>query len=247
MLKMERINILLDYLYKHSYAPVKKIAKEIYMSETTVRRDLAYLETQNMVKRNYGGAILNAHYNKTLPFDIRLKENELNKQQIAEKAVSLIKQGDTIFLDESSTTCSLINYLRPEMELTIVTNSIRAINQLSEKNIRTYCTGGLLHPITMSFHGTYAEKTLENINGNLFFFSTSGMSSEGFISDRVEDNAKIKLLMLRRAAKSAYLCDCTKFDSNFLASVCHISDVTYFITDKRPSDKICQMSKNLIV
>lgn len=142
MLLLERIQIITDYLKEHNYATVKQIAKDVHMSETTVRRDLNYLENQNVVKRNYGGAMLVSHLHQTVPFDLRVHENEREKEIIAQKAVSLINAGDTVYLDESSTTCSLIDYLDPKSNITVVTSSLIATIFLSRKNICTYCTGG---------------------------------------------------------------------------------------------------------
>ena len=157
MLQFERTGILQEYLEKHHSATVKQIAKDIHMSETTVRRDLAYLEKQHIVRRSYGFAVLLKYQNNTLPFLLRMQDNRKEKNIIAQKAVGLVKTGDTLIMDESSTTSLIANLLDPSMDLTVFTTSLIIANILAEKRIRTYCTGGLIQSNTFSFSGKYSR------------------------------------------------------------------------------------------
>lgn len=231
MLQMERLQILIGYLAEHNYATVKQIAKDIYMSETTVRRDLSYLQKQNVVRRSYGGAVLVSNVKQTTPFDFRVTENKAAKTAIAKKAVSLIRAGDTVFMDESSTVCCLADCLDAAMELTVVTNGMRIMSILRRKNVKAYCTGGLYDPVIDSFKGRHAENFFNGFNADIAFFSTTALSSTGIISDTFEDNVYIKQAMLKNAARTVYLCDEAKFDKTCAYTVCNISDVDVAVTD----------------
>lgn len=231
MLQMERIEILLKYLETHKYATVKQIAKDIYMSETTVRRDLKVLQDQNAVQRRYGGAMLISHSHQTSPIDFRIHENLREKHAIADKAVQLIKPGDTVFLDESSTTSCLAERLEPQMRLTVVTYSVRTVMALSRKNITTYCTGGLYNPITTSLQGRAVEDFFAGFNANIAFFSATCVSDDGIISDSAEGNVYSKQTMLKNAQTKVFLCDHSKFGQTSMRTVCRLEDVDYAVTD----------------
>lgn len=243
MLLLERVQIITDYLKEHNYATVKQIAKDIHMSETTVRRDLNYLENQNVVKRNYGGAMLVSHLHQTVPFDLRVHENEREKDIIAQKAVSLIKAGDTVYLDESSTTCALIEYLDPKSNITVVTSSLIATIFLSRKNICTYCTGGLFNPVTSSFQNRYTEEFFSKFNANIAFFSATCVSESGRITNSLENNVYIKQSILANAETTVFLCDHTKFDKTSLATVCTLSDVDCAVSDVPWPDHLKRLIK----
>lgn len=236
MLQFERTGILQEYLEKHHSATVKQIAKDIHMSETTVRRDLAYLEKQHIVRRSYGFAVLLKYQNNTLPFLLRMQDNRKEKNIIAQKAVGLVKTGDTLIMDESSTTSLIANLLDPSMDLTVFTTSLIIANILAEKRIRTYCTGGLIQSNTFSFSGKYAEPLIASIYADKCFFSSSGIMENGIICDKMEESASINKLMLQHAEKKIYLCDHTKFNRSFPYLIAKAEDIDYFISDREPPE-----------
>lgn len=246
MLQFERTEILQKYLEKHHSATVKQIASDIHMSETTVRRDLAYLEKQHIVRRSYGFAVLLKYQNNTLPFLLRMQENRKEKIEIAKKAVKLIKTGDTIILDESSTTSLIADYLDPFMEITVFTTSLITANILAEKRIKTYCTGGLLQSDTFSFSGKYAEPLISSVYADKCFFSSSGIMENGMICDKKEENASINKLMLEHSAEKIYLCDHTKFNRPFSYLITEASNIDYFISDITPPEPYRRLFKNIL-
>lgn len=246
MLQLERIQILLAYLERKNSATVKQIAKEIYMSETTVRRDLKHLEEQGLVKRSYGCAVLAKFSGKTIPFDYRRNEFKTEKHKIARLAATQIKKGETVFLDESSTSCSVVQYLKEDMDITVITNSLILASLLYEKNIRCYCTGGLLYRNTFSFLGKFAENMIKNIYADKFFYSTAGISSDGMITDKMEDTVMLNRLMIERSEKKIFLCDHSKFGKKFTFLLSDISNTDLIITDQQPSQEFLDIFSNYL-
>lgn len=246
MLRAERLEILLAYLEKNNFATVKKIAKEIFMSETTVRRDLKYLEELNVVKRSYGCATLIKNLNKTIPFDFRRNEFRQEKNKIAFLATEQVNTGETIFLDESSTSCSMVQYLKPELDITVVTNSLILTSLLYEKNIKCYCTGGLLYHTTFSFLGKFSENLINNMFADKFFFSTAGLSFDGIISDKMEETVSINKLMAARSDKKIFLCDHSKFGKKYTFELTNLNNTDLVITDKKPPEEFLEINKNFI-
>ena len=246
MLRTERIAILLSYLEKHNTATVKQIAKDTYMSETTVRRDLKYLDELHVVKRSYGCAMLIRNLNKTIPFDFRRNEFRQEKNKIAFLATEQIKSGETIFLDESSTSCSMVQYLKPELDVTIVTNSLILTSLLYEKNIKCYCTGGLLYRTTFSFLGKFSEHLIGSMFADKFFFSTAGLSLDGVISDKMEETVSINKLMIERSQKKVFLCDHSKFNKRYAFELTSLADTDLVITDKKPPEELLGINSSFI-
>ncbi len=103
MLEVERFEKIMEYLREKKTAPVNVLAKRLFVSEATMRRDLSELERKGLVKRLHGGAILLDGANQELPLYLRERQNTDAKRIISEKASHHIVEGQTIFLDASST------------------------------------------------------------------------------------------------------------------------------------------------
>lgn len=124
MLEVERFEKILEYLREKKTAPVSVLAKRLYVSEATMRRDLTELERRGLIKRLHGGAILLDGANQELPLYMRERQNTNAKRIISEKASRYIAEGQTIFLDASSTAQYLIKYFEGFQNLTIITNGM---------------------------------------------------------------------------------------------------------------------------
>ena len=107
----ERHNKILDILEKRNSASVHYLAQALYVSEPTIRRDLAILQEQGKIRRTFGGAVLSDLINKEVPFALREHENRRAKDEIARMAAKHIRDGQIIFLDASSTASYLTPYL----------------------------------------------------------------------------------------------------------------------------------------
>ena len=107
MLAIERRNAILEKLQAERRVVVSELSVLFDVSEETIRRDLEKLETEGLVIKSYGGAVLNENSNLDLPFNVRKNRNVLGKQKIAELVADIIRDGDHIFLDSSSTAVAI--------------------------------------------------------------------------------------------------------------------------------------------
>ena len=103
MLAIERRNAILEKLQVERRVVVSELSALYDVSEETIRRDLEKLETEGFAVKSYGGAVLNENSNLDLPFNVRKNKNVVGKQKIAELISGLVMDGDTMFLDASST------------------------------------------------------------------------------------------------------------------------------------------------
>ncbi len=240
MLQIQRQEQILQLLSEHTALRIGALAKLLFTSEATVRRDLCEMEKSGLVQRVYGGVTLKR---EQLPLEMRTQENAGAKREIAARAAAYIHDGDTVFLDASSTVQHLLPHLDRFRDLTVITNSQRVMERLAGGKHRLVCVGGELHRRNMAFVGPLAERMLEGLAPAIAFFSAQGVSEAGEITDSCEEETALRRTMLRRAVKRVFLCDAEKAGKTYLYRLCHVLDVDEVVCDaafpytfeKRPS------------
>ena len=209
MLQLERQQDILRLLGEHKSLTVKELSAALYASPATVRRDLAAMERAGLLRRSFGGAVLTVNYPDQLPLSVRAADHIAQKKRICAKAASLIRPGDTIFMDASSTTYFLISHLHAIPDLTVITNNPNVNIALAQQNIRSFCTGGEMLNGSVALVGSQAERFIRGIHAHLFFFSARGLSGD-IISDSSAAERNVKIAMLEHSTKAYFLCDTSK-------------------------------------
>ncbi len=232
MFNLQRREEILNYLNEHTSATVEKLAKMLFVSPPTLRRDLNALAEEGKVLRTHGGVVLRKTAECEIPLVLREEENSAPKRVIAEKAARHINNGDVIFLDASSTASYLIPHFKRFKDIVVITNSPKSSLALGEENIKNYCTGGLLLSRSVAYVGSGALDFLSRINADVFFFSSRGYSPGGFITDSSVEESEIKRAMMKNAEKSVYLCDTSKEGKKYMYNICRTKDVFALINEK---------------
>jgi len=209
MLPLQRQNDILRLLGERKEMTVKEICAALCYSPATVRRDLNELEARGLLKRSFGGAVLTEHYAEQLPLAIRAAKNITAKKHIAAKAAQLISDGETIFLDASSTTYFLAPHLKNFSDLTVITNNPHLSVVLSELKIHNFCTGGEMLNDSVALVGNDTERYIRGIRAHKCFFSARGLC-DGEITDSSKPERDVKIAMLERSEQGIFLCDSTK-------------------------------------
>lgn len=231
MLKSERQESILSTIKSRKYCTVNFLAKQLFVAPITIRRDLTEMESAGLVTRCHGGATIPNYENREIPFEIRNKSNYSVKEKLAKKAAKLIKDGDVVFLDASSTVSHITEYLSAEQKLTVITNSTLVAEKLTAKHIRCYLTGGMTVENSHALVGSLAEQTLSSLFANICFFSAQGIDEQGIISDQSEAESSLRRLMITRAEKQGFIFDSSKYNKRFAFKICSAEDVTDIITD----------------
>lgn len=229
----DREKRILEILLKEKKVFVKELAKRLYASEPSIRRDLASLEEQSLLKRIHGGAVLDESNNVDIriPFILRELEQSDAKIIMAQKAAELVQDGDTVMLDASSSAYSLIPFLSNKSQLTVITSGVKALTKLGEHHISVFSTGGELLPASFSLVGNDAHQMIENYNADIAFFSCRGLSLDGIATDfSIEENL-VRQKMMERAAKKVLLCDSKKIGKKFMHNLCRIQDIDAVISE----------------
>jgi len=186
-----------------------------------------------LLKRSFGGAVLTERYTEQLPLAIRAAKHIAAKKHICAKAAEWICDGDTLFLDASSTTYFLAPYLKAFSELTVITNNPHLSVALSELKIHNLCTGGEMLNDSIALVGSDTQRFLRGIRAHKCFFSARGLC-DGEISDSSKEERDVKIAMLERAEQSFFLCDSSKENLRFPYTVAALSERIRRIDESGP-------------
>lgn len=237
MLAIERKNAILARLSIEGKVLVSDLSREYGVTEETIRRDLEKLEKDGLAKKTYGGAVKNENFNIDLPFHVRKQTNVESKQYIASVIGSMINDGDYIMLDSSTTALCVIKSILHKKKITLITNSIEILLELSNKPEWTVIsTGGTLKEGSLSLVGYQAERMVSSFHVDMSICSSKGIDTEIGVTDSNERDAEIKKAFFKAAKKKILALDSSKFDRTSFVKVCDISDIDMIVTDQRPSD-----------
>jgi len=238
MLALERRNLILEKLQEEKRVVVSELSQQFTVSEETIRRDLEKLEKEGLATKSYGGAVLNESTTIDMPFNVRKKENVVGKQKIGELAAALIHDGEHIILDASSTAVFIARAIKDKENLTVITNSIEIIIELSDvSDWNIICSGGSLKEGYLALVGPQTAESLRIYNSEKAFFSCKGIDMEKGVTDGNEMFSQAKQVMMKSSKESILAIDSSKFDKIAFSKLCDVNVIHTVITDKEPSDK----------
>lgn len=246
MLAVERRHKIVIQIQEEKKVLVQELAVKFSVTEETIRRDLEKLEDQGILKRTYGGAIVNEGTNVDMPLDMREVINKEGKVNIAERVEEEIKDGDTIMLDSSSTAYYVAKCLRKSNKrVTLITNSLKVITDLQDyKNINLILAGGVFRESSKSFTGKWAQSIIKNYYVNKAIICCKGIDIERGVMDSNEEEAEVKKVMVNSASKVILVVDSIKFDKSSFVNIVQFKDIDYIYTDKDVNDKWKKVLKN---
>lgn len=233
MIISSRQQKIVDLLKEEPDITVAKIAKELFVSEPTVRRDLQELDSRGIVTKKYGGAILNrGAADLEIPFLLRENERSEAKTEMARQAIQYVQDGMVVMLDGSTSAFHLVPYLTRFQDLIVVTSGAKTAVALAERNIRTFCTGGQMLIHSYSYIGEQAEAFVRNINADILFFSCHGLSKDGKMTDIAVEEANLRKVMFQQSRKKILLCDSSKYGKTCFYNMGTIEDCDAVISDQ---------------
>ena len=182
----------------HGLASVLTLAEKFEVSASTIRRDLASLESERQLTRTHGGAMAP---HAELSLRQRSSEAYEAKRAIARWAASIVEPGESLMLDGGSTVAALAQELRNRTEITVTTISLVVLNVLAgSEQIKVNSLGGTLRSISQAFVGPLTESALETITFDRAFLGADSVDAELGICEADPEQTRLKELMARRAA-----------------------------------------------
>lgn len=246
MFTTERHTEILRILARKKRCSVHELASALFVSEATIRRDLTQLAAESKIQKVFGGALLCETYSSEVPYEVRVKSFVGNKEQICRRAIELVQEGMTLFLDGSTTPEFLVPGLRQFHDLQIITNSPRIPILLANSNFSVFCIGGTINHLSQSYSGPISEQIVAGMNADLFFFSARGLSEDGKITDSSHSEGHLKQTMLSNAKKSCFLCSSEKIGSTYSFTIAKSCDMDYVFSDISLSEALLGKAQLLL-
>lgn len=219
---------ILDILYEKEKVSVAELAKVLFVSEMTIRRDLKELENDGIVKRYRGGAVLDAICSD-MPIYRRFFVDEDEKKELSKKAVKFLDNNLTVFIDSSSTCQYIIPHIKNFKNVTVVTNSVNALLTASKFQINCFLIGGRYYDKDMCFVGSIAEQYANDFNVDIAFFSSMGLSEDFWVSDNDIEQTMIRKIIMNHSSKNIFLFEKSKLNKKYLYTLCQKDDIDEII------------------
>lgn len=231
MYQKERLSKLMEIIGQKKIVDIKELERDLFVSRSTLRRDLIVLEKEHKIIRNFGQVELSTNTNIEFGYNVRSNDHECEKRLIASAASNFIGQNQAIFIDSSSTCNALYPYLKNKC-LVVVTNGLNLAQLLVEEpSIETFICGGHIKSMSGSILGQSAEKYLENFHADILFLSCSGVDETG-VYMASEEQSFIKRKMMELSDQVILLCDSSKIGKKDYFRMCMYDAIDVLITDK---------------
>lgn len=228
----ERQNEILKRLKENKTASVNELAKTLFVSEATIRRDLAEMKSMGLVERSHGGALLPENAEEISIF-FRMEKNANEKERAATKALPYIPSFKSVFIDSSSTALALAERLDLSFK-TVVTNNLQTAIQLSKKpNLNLILLGGNVHFNTNSATGSWTARQLADFSFDLMISSCAAVIGDS-VFERSLEQKEIKRVAFEHCRKRILLIDHTKFSAHGTYRLSALKDYDLVATDAPP-------------
>ena len=238
MAQKERLDQIRQIMKTERKVSVSELSVQLTVTPETIRRDLEKLEQENFLTRTHGGAVITqADLSEKISFLKRENTNTEAKCIIAGLAADLIPFGASIGCDASSTSMELLEQLKDREDLLVLTNSVKAICDMSESRYGLLSTGGYINRQSYSLQGGAAKNMVQEYHLEMVFMSCKGISRDGGIFDSHEVEIEMKKSLLEQGNKIYLLADHTKFGCVGFSKLAEIKEIDAVITDQKPSQE----------
>lgn len=230
-MKLERRAQIADLIKQQRTVNNTELMERFDISIETVRRDLDYLEREGVLRKVYGGAVVNMSLSSEPEYENRTQMHSPQKQAIAREAAKLIQPGDAVFLGVGTTVQAMVPYMKSIGKLTVFTNAMRTAVELSElPDCTVILTGGQVRSKELTLSGFPAEENLVHFNVDKAFIGIGGITEKG-ITDFHIGEAQLHRQLVMNARQSIALADSTKLGVRAMNNVCTLDQISLIITD----------------
>ena len=219
-----------EMLEVEEFLDMERLATALEASESTVRRDLAGLESEGVLKRVYGGAMAMQTKDHALDFAWQSEHMAAEKLRIATVAASLVQENQTVILDGGSTVAAVARQLAGRL-LHVITNSLPIAEVFGDsRQVEITLTGGYLYPRLRATVGPLCEQVLSSVTADVLIMGIGGVTESGFSNS----NTLIvgpELKMIQAARKLIIVADHTKFGRGSVIHLAPLSEADMVVSD----------------
>lgn len=229
---------ILQELLRNGEVAVDKLAAQLNVSPSTVRRSLSALEQQGLLRRTHGGAVsvepaLYEPFRHVSSFQEQEQQRAIEKRRIGLAAAALISDGEVIAIGAGTTTTQVARSIRHRKNITVVTNAVNIAMELSHRDdLKLIVTGGSLSGDWFALVGPTAIANVGELFVDKMFVGVDGINVEHGLTTNYPDQAAIHRAMLKQARQKIVVADYQKVGATGTALICPISEIDIFITNK---------------
>lgn len=241
MFTEERQSAIEKCLQENGKVKVKELSELFQVTEDCIRKDLKILENAGKLKRTYGGAILSRDYPLERDVIDRRNYHTDKKKIIAQKAFELIKDGETIFLDISTTNIELAKILAESRKrVTVVSNMIDILQALAvNPSITVIGTGGIMYRTVNGFMGSAAIEVIKQYSFDRAFMGSCGIDMTDYtITTLGVEDGLTKKAALNSSRHKYVVMEKSKFYFNESYKFTQLDVIEGIITDELPETAI---------
>lgn len=237
-MNQERREQILNHLSQKNFITVKDMAKQIHVSEPTVRRAFRELEKEGLIYRNHGGASYLADKHNQWPLAYRSRSHLKEKTYIAQLAAAYVNDGDYIFLDSGSTCYCMAKELTNFHNLRVLSHGHPAIHVLSEnENIIVECMGGTYSPKHDATFGYEAIDFIQKRHAKLFITSGYCLNIQYGSMETFEEEVPVKKAFSENADKTILLMDTSKYRQVGYFQTLNFDQIDVIVSDQKPPEE----------
>jgi DeoR/GlpR family transcriptional regulator of sugar metabolism len=227
MLNDRQINIL-KLLAGNVHRSVNNLSEQLGVSSATIRQDLKFMETEDLIKRVHGGAVLH----DADDLSNRLGYNYEKKLRIAQKTATLVSEGETILIESGSANALLARELVKKKNITLVTTNVFIARQFRNSDQSgIILTGGSYQPASESLVGKITKASLDQLNFDKAFIGIDGYTTNSGFTLRDMFRAEISSYIIKKASETIIVTDSSKFGKIGLTRIGYPCDIKRIATD----------------
>jgi len=249
--RKERLMRIMEIARRDSRVIVDSLATVFGVTPATIRSDLNELAQRGLMTRTHGGALLAESLDDILrqdrdpTYDRRVRSHPGLKEAIGRAAAGLLADGDSITLDDGSTTLQVARCLPSDKQIHVLTNGLNICLELvNNPNVAVIATGGSVNPKDLSFSGRVAQEIAGRFYSNKAILGASGVSVKYGVTTPTEEKAELKKAMIEHCHQLIIVADHTKLDRVTRVPVCPLSRVGILVTDRQAPPDIVEEFRN---
>jgi DeoR/GlpR family transcriptional regulator of sugar metabolism len=234
MLAEERRNRIMAEIRQRGAVRVAELSDLLRVSDMTVRRDLDMLQSEGLLDKVHGGAVLRGRRAEEPGFEANRQRQLDEKVAIARCAAQLAQRGNAIGITAGTTNWYLVEPLAQIGDLTVVTNSpniAAEMQHLARPGTSIILTGGAFRTPSDALVGPVADRAIRSLNVDILFLGVHGIDPDaGFTTPNMAE-AETNRTFLSRARRVVVVADHTKWRTVGLHTICPLSAVDVVVTD----------------
>jgi DeoR/GlpR family transcriptional regulator of sugar metabolism len=231
-LSEERRSMVAEILQREGAVRVPDLQARFGVSPMTARRDLSILAERGVARRTHGGAVLPSLAAREHSFAQRLRDAPEAKMRLPEVGFAMLRAGETVFLDASSTTYYVARLIAERaLSVRVLTNSLPVMQELADSETDVFAFGGSFRRLTCSYVGPTAVRAAREHYADRVLMSVKGVTPKGVLTDVDVLEAEVKRTMLEQSAESVLLLDRSKLTARGQQAIAHVSAVSCIAAD----------------